>query len=174
MTKFATIAFAAAMAAVTLGATGAKASPYEQDHLIQGIANNQIEQAFGHQDQAVLDRRVAYLAGFTQWYDARCDFLAMPIFEGVRNAVTNLNNAGHGEITQIGMRDARTFLGEEGCATRTAQAARASLTAFWEGAIRQHQRPQNPGQGAGQPGGRQPGAVQPGRGPQGLERQARY
>lgn len=160
MSKIATIAFAAALAAFA-GSASAQTSPYEQDHLVQGVVTNQIEQAFGHQDQTVLDRRVAYLAGFSQWYDARCGFLPAPASQGVNNAVTNLSNAGHGEPAQIGMRDARTFLGEEGCATRTAQAARASLTAFWEAALRSNRE----GQG-NQGGGR--------RGPQGLERQARY
>lgn len=164
MSKFTTLAFAAALA-VTVGTSAAQASPYEQDHLVQGVVTNQIQQVFDHQDRTVVDRRIAYLAGFTQWYETRCGFLPAPTFAAIGNAVQNLTRAGHGDATQIGMRDARTFLGEEGCATRTAHAARGSISAFWEAAMRAHERRQ------GEPGTGQPGGAPRG---QGLERQARY
>jgi hypothetical protein len=135
MTKFATL-LAAVAAATLAGAATAQASPYRHGHLVQSIVQNQIEQGFDHREPNARVIRAAYLAGFSYWYDSRCDFLPMPTFEAIRRIVDNASREaeveGTAEAVRIGLADAKAFLGEQGCATRDANAARASLTAFWQ------------------------------------------
>lgn len=134
MTKFAALFAAAVTAATLVGAPAAKAGPYQHEHLVEAIVSNRIEQAFGHRDQQARVIRAAYLAGFSFWYDSRCDFLPMPTFEAIKAIVekANRDNDSTHEAVRIGLADAKAFLGEQGCATRDAGAARASLSAFWQ------------------------------------------
>jgi hypothetical protein len=128
----------AAIAAATL-ATAAGASPYRHAHLVESIVANRIEQGFDHRERNARIIRAAYLAGFSYWFDSRCDFLPMPTFEAIRRIVDNANREteteGTAEAVRIGLADARAFLGEQGCATRDANAARAALTTFWQGTV---------------------------------------
>lgn len=133
MTKFAALL---ATAITFAGAATVDASPYRHGHLVRSIVQNQIEQGFGHREPNARVIRAAYLAGFSYWYDSRCDFLPMPTFEAIKQIVENASRdsevEGTSEAVRIGFADARAFLGEQGCATREANAARAALTTFWQ------------------------------------------
>jgi hypothetical protein len=136
MTKIAALLAAVA----TLASVGAaQANPYRHQHLVQSIVSNQIEQGFDHREANARVIRAAYLAGFSYWYDSRCDFLPMATFEAIKTIVEKANQEsqveGTAEAVRIGLADAKAFLGEQGCATRDANAARASLTTFWQGAV---------------------------------------
>lgn len=139
MSKFTAIFAAAVTVATLVGAPAAKAGPYQHEHLVQAIVGNQIEQVFDHREGNARLIRAAYLAGFSHWYDSRCDFLPMPTFEAIKTIVEKAHREaeveGTSEAAQLGQRDAKAFLGEQGCATRDANAARASLTTFWQGAM---------------------------------------
>jgi hypothetical protein len=145
MTKIAALLAAVATLA---GVAAAQASPYRHQHLVQSIVSNQIEQGFDHREANARVIRAAYLAGFSYWYDSRCDFLPMPTFEAIKTIVEKANQEsqveGTAEAVRIGLADAKAFLGEQGCATRDANAARASLTTFWQGAVQLIQNGQQP------------------------------
>jgi hypothetical protein len=139
MTKFASIAAAVAMAVTLVAAPAAKAGPYQQEHLVQALVGNRITETFQHDNPTTRVIRAAYLASFSLWYDSRCDFLPMPTFEAIKAIVAEARSEtitqGTAEAAEIGLRDAKAFLGEQGCATRDANAARTALTGFWEGAM---------------------------------------
>lgn len=131
----------AALAVATVG-TAAQASPYRHEHLVQAIVGNRIETAFDHTDEASRAIRASYLAGFSYYYDSRCDFLPMPTFEAIKTIIGRINQdvvPGSGEAARIGLADAKAFLAEQGCATREANAARAALTTFWQVTVQQIQ-----------------------------------
>jgi hypothetical protein len=158
MTTIKTFILAACAAAVLAGP--AAANPYQHRHLVQGVVDGRIAEVFNHDDREARRIRAAYLAGFSLWYDSRCDFLPMPTFEAIKAMAEEARRnpqSPTAEAANIGEQDAKAFLGEEGCATRTAQAARGSLERFWEDAVQrmsgqQRQVPpaaQQPGPGAG-------------------------
>lgn len=154
------IAALAAAALATAGAASAQNSPYRHQHLVQAIVDNRIDTEFDHTDQTSRAIRASYLAGFSYYYDSRCDFLPVPTFEAIKTIIGRINQEvvpGSGEAAQIGLVDAKAFLAEQGCATREAQAARGALTTFWQATVRQIQ---SGGQQA--PGPRGPASVRGG------------
>lgn len=154
MTTIKTFILAACAAAVLAGP--AAANPYQHRHLVQGVVDGRIAEVFNHDDREARRIRAAYLAGFSLWYDSRCDFLPMPTFEAIRAMAAEARRnpeSPTAEAAQIGEQDAKAFLGEEGCATRTAQAARGSLERFWEDAVQRMAGPQR----EAPPAVRQPG-----------------
>lgn len=154
MTTFKTFILAACAAAVLAGP--AAANPYQHRHLVQGVVDGRIAEVFNHDDREARRIRAAYLAGFSLWYDSRCDFLPMPTFEAIRAMAAEARRnpeSPTAEAAQIGEQDAKAFLGEEGCATRTAQAARGSLERFWAAAVQRMAGPQR----ESPPAVRQPG-----------------
>lgn len=133
MTKIKTFILAACAAAVL--AAPALANTYQHRHLVQAVVDGRIAEVFNHNDREARLIRASYLAGFSLWYDSRCDFLPMPTFEAIKAIAEEARRnpqSPTAEAANIGEQDAKAFLGEEGCATRTAQAARGSLERFWE------------------------------------------
>jgi hypothetical protein len=138
MPKIAPLIAAAVLTAITAGA--ARAEPYQADHLVRAVVSNRIAQAFGDNDPEVRLIRASYLSGFSLAYDSRCNFLPQATFDQIRaivdEAKRNGANDGTGEAAEIGFRDAGRFIAQHGCNGPEAGGARASLTRFWDGAMR--------------------------------------
>jgi hypothetical protein len=138
MTKLTSLIAATALVAITAGA--ARAETYQAQHLVRAVVSNQITEVFAHNDPSVRLGRASYLAAFSLWFDSRCDFLPEATFAQIRAMVDEASRAGSSdgtaEAAELGLQDAKTFLAEQGCSTQDARGARASLTRFWDGAMR--------------------------------------
>ncbi|QCI64101.1 hypothetical protein [Phreatobacter stygius] len=120
-----------------------EAGPYRQDRFVEAVVNDRIIDLFHHATPATRSERTNYLAGFTLWYDSNCDFLPMPTFEAIRRLVKDANQTHDSRAAgavEAGYQDARAFLGEKGCSSRDATAARGALGRFWDGIARPRDR----------------------------------
>src|SRR5262249_25753897 len=92
-------------------------------------------------DPDELVARAGYVAGFTLNYDRSCDFLPDATFEKLANSVKAIiaqDGAQDGQqvfkaALKVGFEDAREFLGQHGCATAAAKAARETIEHVWVG-----------------------------------------
>lgn len=130
-TLLTTVALASGLATAPV-----EAGPYRQDRIVEAMVGDRIIDLFRQVTPMVREERTNYLAGFTLWYDSNCDFLPMATFESIRRMVKAANRSAGQQAAaavEAGYQDARVFLGEKGCASEEATAARNALGRFWDG-----------------------------------------
>lgn len=134
-----------AAVALTLAATmptAAVESPYRAPNIVDAVVRNNIE-SINSGDNLTRTIRVYYLIGFAGWMDRSCDFLnndaAGRIGKAVQEAVDTRkarpqdeNYKLYTEAAVAGLEDAKTFLGEHGCATRESNAAKSTLLRLFQ------------------------------------------
>jgi hypothetical protein len=114
-------------------------SPYENPALVEAIMFHQID-ALRPNEQDAKNRLALSIIGFSVWFNSRCNFLPqnletaiLSVYDQVRqdSAIAEANRSPEQklrvEAVWSGLRDAKTFLGENGCAQADAKRAAASL-----------------------------------------------
>jgi hypothetical protein len=131
----AAVALALSVTALT-GAAKADEPAYKYPRMIELLTKNQLDQ-LKLDDPERTKAITSYFAGFTMWIDRSCDFLPMEQFQKVERYVRTMKENGERgvdaqrqlfDIARAGHADAKLFVAEHGCATRTSKAAIATIT----------------------------------------------